>query len=111
MKELFINGNSLTLEQIEDVALKNTKVSLKPDTISKIKKSREVVEKLASLGLLEYTYLLEKYPDRISTINLLLSKLNTIAGTPTETAPGWKTIIFSTFLRQKIGPKKDAEQT
>ena len=47
MKELFIDGNSLTLEQIEDVALSNIKVLLKPDTVSKIQKSREVVEKLA----------------------------------------------------------------
>lgn len=48
MKQIYIDGGSLTLKQIEDVAVRNSRVLLKPETIANIKRSRDTVEKLSA---------------------------------------------------------------
>jgi histidine ammonia-lyase len=46
MKTVSIDGENLTLEQVEDVALGKTLVRIDPTAISKINKCRKYVEKI-----------------------------------------------------------------
>jgi len=53
-KRVIIDGESLTLEDVERVAFERAEVSLSEKAVSRIKRSREVVEKLIDRGRVIY---------------------------------------------------------
>ncbi|MCB5249535.1 MAG: histidine ammonia-lyase [Candidatus Cloacimonadales bacterium] len=53
-KTIYIDGNSLTLEQVYDVAFNRVKVKLTEDAIEKINKCRTYVEKVINEGRIVY---------------------------------------------------------
>ncbi len=54
MKSISINGNNLSLEQIDKVARKNARASLAASAIAKMNKSKKMVDKAIKSGTAVY---------------------------------------------------------
>ncbi|MDD3632643.1 MAG: histidine ammonia-lyase [Candidatus Cloacimonetes bacterium] len=67
MSTIYIDGNSLNLEEIEEVAFKHTPIALTETSIQKVKKCREYVEKIIEKG------------DRVYGLNTGFGKLSSVA--------------------------------
>jgi histidine ammonia-lyase len=54
MKQIIIDGNNLTLKEVEAVALHGAKVKINPQAAARIKKCRKYVEKIVDTGQIVY---------------------------------------------------------
>ena len=54
MQKIMIDGNSLTLQQIEDIALNGAQIELTPRCIEKVQKCRDYVDKVIQRGDVVY---------------------------------------------------------
>ena len=50
MKEIFLTGNDLTLEEMVDIAREGCKVSIKESAIERVKKSRAIIDDIVEEG-------------------------------------------------------------
>lgn len=105
MQTILIDGNSLTLQQIEEIAVKHTPVALTQECVGKVRKCRDYVDKVIGRG--DVVYGLTTGFGKFSTVtvppeNIAELQLNLIRSHATSVGPAYNTAQVRAVMLLRI---------